>query len=593
MIKNIFSRAMILCLGLIGFAVQEAKAQQESAATELQVVSFTEADKESGDLDATNSSLIEDCVSKGIALVKVYMPGEIASTDPKSSKVIERKVTSSGYASYVWLKQHANNIRIVPKGNEFQTVKVEFHEKAEWNKTSIKKYIPAKPKNGGGLQAGKVYHLVLRDPSPVHIDTKLPGAYATVDGGTQPYTADESGYITLKDLSAGDHTANIYASDGSMRGTVQIKESDTDKLYELDARKKAKIDIRTNPEGGQIQIKDGEFTERYDRNKEYAHKSYTVIATINGNIVEKQIAVDDKHTSFVINNTKTFDITPMYGNAVSATVYENGKALVAGEENDVVLDGYTYHVTRPIGSKYKYYASGSNGKSKKTAISVENDMQTEYRLPLAARNSFVWPWQREYEAAPMGVAIGYVQKQMVTKGEGEKLKENGVWTDGEDKWLHGMQIGVFGQPCFSWGLGLYTGLFYEFYLSSNGSGNSDEYEDFQEHNIYLPVHALYRLPFGKKIALNVHGGLGFNYVVYGAYTADGYDDNSDFYGEDGSPKRFNMALEAGLDFRVGPVQIGLSYSKGLTDHEVYSSYGDYKTTYNKIGINVAWVIGGE
>lgn len=580
MIKNVFSRALLICIGLTCFAVHNAMAQQESAAQELQVVSFTEADK--SDFDTTTPSNFAGAL-KTTALVKVFMPGEIESTDPKSSKDIERKMTSSGYANYVWVEQHANSIRIVPKGNKFQTKLVKFKE------YGVPVYSVKNKK--GGLQAGKVYRLVLRDPSPVYIDTHLQGTYATLDDDTRQVFADENGRITLRDLSAGDHTANIFASDGSTRGSVQIKESDQDKVYEHDARKKTQINIKTNPEGGFIQIKDGEFTEKYDRNKEYAHKSYLVIANINGNVVEKQISVDDKHTSFVINNTKTYDITPMFGSAVSATVYENGKALVAGEESDVVLDGYTYHVTRPIGSKYKYYASGSNGKSKKTTVVVGNSMDTEYKLNIAARNSFVWPWQREYDAAPMGVAIGYVQKQMVTKGEGEKVKENGVWNDGEDKWLHGMQVGVFGQPCFSWGLGLYTGLFYEAYLSSNGSGNSDEYENFQEHNIVVPVHALYRLPFGKKCALNVHGGLGLSYVVYGAYKADGYEDNSDFYGEDGSPKRFNMSLEVGLDFRVGPVQVGFLYSKGLTDHGVYSSYGDYKTTYNKIGINVAWVIG--
>lgn len=52
-----------------------------------------------------------------------------------------------------------------------------------------------------------------------------------------------------------------------------------------------------------------------------------------------------------------------------------------------------------------------------------------------------------------------------------------------------------------------------------------------------------------------------------------------------------MALEGGVDFRIGPVQIGFTYSKGLTDHGIYSSIGDYKTNYNKLGINVAWVIG--
>lgn len=89
------------------------------------------------------------------------------------------------------------------------------------------------------------------------------------------------------------------------------------------------------------------------------------------------------------------------------------------------------------------------------------------------------------------------------------------------------------------------------------------------------------------------GGLGFSYAVYGAYTADEYEDYTDFYGEDAFPKRFNIALEGGLDFRVGPVQIGLLYSKGLSNHSSYSSDGDYKTTYNKIGINVAWVFGAN
>lgn len=597
MIKKLFSKTLFLCIGIICFAVQGTKAQQESAVKTLQVVSFSEADENDDDVRTEDNfkSELSTC-----ALIKIFTPGDIIESIEPNPVEQKRNVSrGQAYAYFVWLEHSTpnhtnNNIVIRFKDGKYQTLKVDFYEKAEWNKTNIKKYIPSKSKNGGGLQAGKVYRLVLRDPSPVYIDTHLQGTYATVDGSTNKIFADDNGRIALKDLSAGDHTAYIFAGDGSTRGSVQIKEADQDKVYEHDARKKARIDIHTNPDGFQIQIKDGEFTEKYDPNKEYAYKSYTVIANFNGNVVEKPISVDDKHTSFIIPNTKTFDITPMYmGSATSAIVFENKKSLNPNEDNDVVRDGYTYHITRPVGTKYKYYASGAGGKSKNQSISVENGMQTEYRLPIAARNSFVWPWQREYEAAPIGVAVGYVQKQMVTKGEDEKLKENGVWTDGTDKWLHGMQVGIFGQPCFSWGLGLYTGLFYEFYLSSNGSGNSDEYEDFQEHNIYLPVHALYRLPFGKKVALNIHGGLGFNYVVYGAYTADGYEDNSDFYGEDGAPKRFNMALEAGLDFRVGPVQIGLSYSKGLTDHEVYSSYGDYKTTYKKIGINIAWVIGGK
>lgn len=583
MIKNIISKTLF-CYFVVTtcLCVQEVKAQQESATRELQIVSFNEADNSDDDVrKATNF----EGKLKTTALVKVFMPGNIESTDPISSKNIERRLTRSGaYAFYVWIEQHANSMRIVPKGNTYQTIMVDFTEHDIPKYTIKNKY--------GGLQAGKVYHLVLRDPTPVYIDTHLIGAYATVDNDKQKFYADNDGRITLRNLDSGEHIVNVFASDGSTRGSVKI--DDRDKIYTLDARKKTTIKINTNPAGGMINIIDGESREKYDQNKEYAYGSYKVIAMINGNQVEKNITVDERHTSFTINNTKTYTITPMYnGSVTSATVYENNNELVENEEDGVVRIGNTYKVTRSIGETYKYYAVSSSGKSKKTTVKVENNTSADYQLSMSARNSTVWFWQKPYDATPFGVSIGYVQKQMVTKGEGEKYKENGIWNDGENKWLSGMQIGFYAQPCLSWGLGLYTGLFYEFYMSSNGSRNSDEYENFQEHNIVIPVHALYRVPFSRKVALSVHGGLGFSYAVYGAFRADEYEDYTDFYGENAFPKRFNMALEGGIDLRVGSVQVGLLYSKGLNDHGSYSYLGDLKTTYNKIGINVAWVIGND
>ncbi len=576
MSKSIISKALILCLGIIYLGIQTAMAQEESAERKLEVVKFSIADE--NDDDTRKPSLFKGL--ENTTLIKIFMPGKIKITDPTAKK-IEYKATRGGdFAFYVWIPKGSNTIRITTETGSYQTLFVKFTD------YGIKPYNPIRNKKGG-LQAGKVYHLVLRDPTPVYIDTHLQGAYATVDNNSQKILADKDGRITLRDLTSDNHIVYVFANDGSNRGAVKI--DDRKKIYTLDARKKTILNINTNPSGGQIFIINGESQEYYDSSKEYAYGSYKVIAHINGNIVEKSITVDDRHKSFTIDNTKTYNITPMYmGQSTSATVYENNKPLVEGEDNGVVLNGSTYQVTRPIGGSYKYYATNHNGKSSKTSINVNNNSQSDYQLSIAARNSIVWPWQREYDAAPMGVAIGYIQKQMTTKGEGEKLKENGVWDDGENKWLHGMQIGIYAQPCFSWGLGMYTGLFYEFYLSSNDNYN---YNSFQEHNLVIPVHALYRLPFSRKCALSIHGGLGFSYAVYGAYTADGYENYTDFYGEDAFPKRFNMALEGGLDFRVGPVQIGLLYSKGISNHSSYSSIGDYKTTYNKIGLNVAWVFG--
>lgn len=581
MIKKLLSKAMLLSTIAICSGVQEIKAQLESANRELKIVSFKEADEEDDDVRKKSSLFDKEEKLKTTALVKVFMPGEIESTDPKYEK-IEYKPTKGGSpAYYVWIPQQSSSLRITPKGT-YQTIKIEFDKYGIPKSTIVNKK--------GGLQARTVYHLTLRDPAPVYINTQLEGAYATVDDEKTRIDANEAGRIKLENLNPGEHTVYVFAKDGSPRGSVKI--NDSEKLYDLDARRKRIIEIRTNPAGGQIVIKDGESKEEYDSKKEYTYGSYKVIANINGNEVVENITVDDHHNSFTINNTRTYNITPMYmGSSTSADVYENNKQLEAGADNGVVLNGNTYQVTRPIGSSFKYYAANRNGKSPKTTINVNNNSQSDYQLSIAARNSFVWPWQREYEAAPMGVALGYVQKQRITKGEGEKLKENGVWDDGENKWLHGMQVGIYAQPCFSWGLGLYSGLFYEFYMSSNGNAGSDEWEDFQEHNIAIPVHALYRIPFGRKCALSLHGGLGFSYAISGAYKAEDYEDYTDFYGEEPYPKRFNMALEGGIDFRVGPVQIGVLYSKGLNDHGSYSSLGDYKTTYNKIGVNIAWVVG--
>lgn len=577
--KIFFTKAILSCFIMIGFSVQESKAQED---VKLQVVSFSEADQQ--DLDTSNSTLIKRLKNKGQTMVKLFMPGEIKTTNPNSTEKLEKILDVTGRFAYkLYLPAGKHKMSITTSKN--QKIQVDFTSKecGEF----IEARIPGKP--NGGLQAGKIYHLELRDPTPVYIDTSLKGAYACIDNKTEKIYADNDGRITLHNLAYGKHKVDIFIkNEVKPRKSVTIE--DSARIYKFDIRKKTRIDIQTIPAGGQIYILNGEAEELYDRNQEYAYGPYKVIAYINGNKVEKNITVDDNtyNKPFPIPNTRTYNITPVYNGAVSATVYENNKRLDAGIDEDVVLEGNTYRITRPIGGSYKYYASNSTGKSKKIRVNVSNNSQSDYQLSIAARNSIVWPWQRDYDAAPVGVAIGYVQKQMITKGEGEKLKENGVWDDGQDKWLSGMQIGILGQPCFSWGLGIYTGLFYEFYLSSN---DNYDYTDFQEHNLVVPIHALYRLPFGRKCALSVHGGLGFSYVINGAYKGDGYEDFTDFYGEPAFPKRFNMALEGGIDFRVGPVQIGLLYSKGINDHKSYSSLGNYKTTYNKIGINVAWVIG--
>lgn len=109
------------------FSSMEANAQQAASGRELKIVSFTEADK--SDFDVTTPSNFSGKLSSA-ALVKVFMPGEVESTDPRPAKAIERKLSpgGGGYANYIWVEQHCNSLRIVPKGNLYQSLLVYFSE---------------------------------------------------------------------------------------------------------------------------------------------------------------------------------------------------------------------------------------------------------------------------------------------------------------------------------------------------------------------------------------------------------------------------------------------------------------------------------
>lgn len=589
MSKEFMSKIMMFFLLAFELSVHNVMAQT-SLGRELKVVSFTVA-KRGVDYDVREEQTNFSGNLADKALVKVFMPGEIETAVPTPIKKEWKMSGREGKANYLWVDSHCNKLRIIPKGNTFKALDIEFPS------YGIPKYTTKNKK--GGLQPGKVYRLVLCDPAPVLIDTQLPGAYAMINGDTKKYNADSNGRITINNAPSGEHEVTIYAADGSLRETVEIK--DDTKIYTRDSRAKYTLNLTTKPEGARLVIKDGEIEMEYQPNMQLAEKAYEVIAYFPGNpdVVKNMITLHE-NTTKTIYNTKTYTVTPMYNGApagTGASVFENENMLKSTDDG-VVVSGNSYEVTRPIGQTLKYYATFYGQKSKTKSIKVSANMPSDIQLAVETRKDFQWPWEREYSPVPVDFTIGYVQKQIVTSGNGEKVKESPAWFDGESKWLRGFQLGIGVHPCFKFGLGFYSGVFYEMYISSN---DKEEHGDFQEHNIYIPAHALFRIPFGDKVALWVHGGLGFNIGIAAAYKADDSDYNediTDYYGKPVyttdqfdiyGPKRFNMAAEIGLNMRIKSFALGATYSKGITNNECYQEAGDgYKTRMNKLAINVAF-----
>lgn len=433
------------------------------------------------------------------------------------------------------------------------------------------------------LEPKQAYDVVLKNDKTISISiiTKPENATITLETGqvgTSP--------ATITDVTLGKHKLTI-SHNGQTLKEDEIEVTENNVRFEYDLRKKKNITFISDPSGAVLYI-NGEEKGRTPLTIELPYDSYNVEAKLSPQETDSRAFTVSELSESKITlepiKKKTFEVYAIYdGRKVDADLYIDGKQEGSKQAS--------YTLTKPIGKTYNmnmmYY-----GNSKKRKIRVSQNMSEEQAFYISARNSIVWPWQREYDSTPIGMSVGYVSKQLVTRGEGEKLKESGVWDDGEGKSLHGMQIGMHFQPCFSFGLGLYTGLFYELYYSSN-----DDYDlnEFMEHCVYVPVHALFRLPFAEKVALTIHGGLGFNYSVYGSYSDsdDMYEEYTDFYGEEGFPKSFNMAAEIGAGFRIGPVQVNAQFAKGITNHKSYANYGDYKTTQNKLSLSVSYVFGSH
>lgn len=441
----------------------------------------------------------------------------------------------------------------------------------------------------GQLESKGVYEVTVTNEKMVTVTIKVEPKDAQIY--IDDLRADANGVV--QNVHQGKHRLKIIANGTPHEEEIEVSEG-LGQTFSRDFRPNVDVIIKAD-KGAQIFIQDevsGKFNQIGTIDKESISvtrpvgSTLNIKATLNGESDQKSVAVAPYGNEYVLEpvKRKTFEVYATYGGRkVPASLYVDGKRIGNADQS-------SFPLTYPVGRQYRMEMTYS-GRSKERTIKVRNNMDASYEFKISARNSFVWPWQKEFDPVAGGVSIGYVRKQYVTSGEGEKLKEN-IWGD-EGKWMHGMQFGFHMEPAFHWGLGLYTGLFYEFYISSSDSWGPDSYTDFMEHCLYLPVHAYFRLPLARKVMIAVHGGIGMDYAVAGAFSTgdDYYEDYTDFYGEDYFPNRFNLSGEISVDLRFGPVAITGTYSKGLLDHKSYTSIGDFKTVQNKMSIAVSWVIG--
>ena len=244
--------------------------------------------------------------------------------------------------------------------------------------------------------------------------------------------------------------------------------------------------------------------------------------------------------------------------------------------------------------------SNPDGSSKNQWFSVKaGDKEIEIYVKQAA--CFNCP---KGDPHPIGLSLGYVQKQWVWKTDEETAKF-GAW-DKNESYLAGMQVGVRVEPLFKYGFGLNTGLFYEYYqsLSDKQTGTytdmPGEFEyraTYSEHSLYLPLHLEYRLNLSKYFQLFVEAGPSIDFGLGAKLTALADGDDEPFFTETniyrnselGFPnKRLNASFDFGAGFRLNKLQFNVGMSKGLLN---ISSNSDINITQNKnLTASLSWMI---
>lgn len=205
--------------------------------------------------------------------------------------------------------------------------------------------------------------------------------------------------------------------------------------------------------------------------------------------------------------------------------------------------------------------------------------------------------QRESYSA---LSVGYINKVWATDFDGETYYEN-IFGQ-EDKRLHGLQIAYHYTNCLPIGLGIHTGLGYEWCMSYSKKVKEMGFGRFNEHSLYLPIHATWAIPVGKNASIAPYAGIGFNWKMSanlkkGSYEGlwtpieyrDRFQNPNDIatvkYGENGWPHAINAQMEYGINARIDKALIGFTYARGLTDHGFYRKE-HRKTRQDKLALTI-------
>ena len=427
----------------------------------------------------------------------------------------------------------------------------------------------------------------------------------------------------FNDVSLGKHNLMFEMPDGRHETREINVTVNTDRFNEttnpdLDLRQRLPVKIESSNPDVTVYVDDVEVSKRapFTAMLPAGDHTFKVVGNHNDRQIDIKSEKIDKGVTVKLNpvERRKFQVTASYEGRsnVPIMLYAGKEEAYKISENHAKGEQRSFLFDLPIGSKYKFKATYQGNEGSRT-IKVTPDIAYDQNIGIKKRTKFVWPWERDYQAPPVGLTAAYVQKQYRIKSGGSTIYKGTatIWDEeegGNNQWLHGLRVGVHYQPTFGFGLGLYTGLFYEYFRSTTDKfdinkeeGLTSDFSKFQEHALSLPVEVFYNLPFASKIALAFHGGFEGNFTVARTYSGlvqiyDGikYEDSYNaLKDEDGFfpelPGMFTLYWQIGAQLRLGPIMLGAQLTRPVTKHKWELDGMEFTTTSIKNSFSLTYV----
>ena len=387
-------------------------------------------------------------------------------------------------------------------------------------------------------------------------------------------------------VSSGSHKVSFSRGGVDLKRDTTIVVSDANYVFFFDLRKKYKVKVTSEPKNADVFVFVDEQKQHFGTTPAtfaLAEGSYRMVTTLGGQLSDTtvlNVTPSNRPVHIQLEKKKRVEFYAiLQGERTSANLYikrTDGRNY-SPKSSEIEGPKTSYSLNLPYGS---YEVRMSNDETNVTRkIKISETSSNAYEFNLKEQDQFGLPWKVKFDKKVTGLSMGYVQRSVRFWEDRQKTTTDLAWGN-EGGHTDGFRVGLHFQPCFSWGLGIYFGGFFEYYYSHTPSKNkditgegtyADSYTSYTEKVVSVPVHLYYRIPFSRKFALSVHGGIDAEYLFEAAYKdGDGiFMSYAPEYNSQAKYRHFNLGYNVSMGVQYDWALIEASWCNGFTDHDKY------------------------